>query len=557
MALNVGTLTASLKLNKSKFDTDLRAAKKAMMQTARDMQMIGGWLSGVGTKMMMGVTAPILAAFAVSTALAMKQQQAEADLQAALAKTGDASADAMGRLKKYASELQKLTIYGDEETLAEMAFGKNLGITSDRLEDATKAAMGLSAKYKIDLHSAMMLVGRASQGQTQMLTRYGIILEATLSPQEKYNELLRIGADNFGLAEAAAKTGKGQLIQLKNSLGDMAESIGTMILPMVKDLARHLKSIAESFQKLGPVAKKAIMVLLLLAAAAGPILKLVGYVVSLGGWLLKLGGMAGLVAKLGSVFAAILSPVGLLVAAIVAIGAAFVLAYKYIKPFREAVQQAWAKMKEAFAALWAAIKKLGSALAPIVKVFGQIGGKVLVAAFAALGFVLKIIAATIQAVVDAIAVLIDLVAKLLHFLSRGKEGGSTYLDKILAMTIKATLAAQKQGAALAEQKRVAEEVAQAEIDAVMEVVEKRRKAAEERRQQMREAAGFASITSLWEQGMIAGARAAAGAKVEAQQTTIANVPSPPELREIRDTLKEQKRETEKLNRYIREALTYA
>jgi len=94
-------------------------------------------------------------------------------------------------MKKYAATLQSMTIYGDEQILSQMAYGANLGITTEKLQAATKAAIGLAAKFRLDLSSAMMLVGRASQGQTQLLTRYGIVLDETLTPQEKFNELLK------------------------------------------------------------------------------------------------------------------------------------------------------------------------------------------------------------------------------------------------------------------------------------------------------------------------------------------------------------------------------
>jgi len=72
----------------------------------------------------------------------------------------------------------------------------------------------------------MMLMGRAALGQTQMLTRYGIVLDETLTPQEKFNTLLKIGAKNFKLAEAAADTTAGRFVQFKNKIGDAAEQLG-------------------------------------------------------------------------------------------------------------------------------------------------------------------------------------------------------------------------------------------------------------------------------------------------------------------------------------------
>ncbi len=103
----------------------------------------------------------------------------------------------------------------------------------------------------------MMLIGRASQGQTQMLTRYGIILDENLTAQEKFNEVLKIGATAFELAEAEAETTSGSLKQMKNALGDIAEVIGQVFLPGMKSSAIAIKNWAENNnKKIAEVAQK-------------------------------------------------------------------------------------------------------------------------------------------------------------------------------------------------------------------------------------------------------------------------------------------------------------
>ncbi len=172
----------------------------------------------------------LAAAMVWATKKAIVQEDAEIALTAALRAAGDATQENTDRLKKYAAELQKTTIYGDEEIITQMAYAKNLGVTTDKLEEAAKAAIGLAATYKLELATAMMLVGRASQGQTQMLTRYGIVLREGLTDQQKFNKVLQIGADGFALAEEAATTSGGKLTRIWNRIGDVAESVGKKIM---------------------------------------------------------------------------------------------------------------------------------------------------------------------------------------------------------------------------------------------------------------------------------------------------------------------------------------
>lgn len=176
------------------------------------------------------------------------QEKAEIDLAAAIGETNNRHSRAVASLKAYAAAMQRLTVHGDEEILSQMAYAANLGVTKDRLEKATTAAIGLAAKYRIDLRSAMMLVGRASQGQTQMLTRYGIVLDQTLSNEEKFNRLLEIGAGAFGLATAETKSAEGAMKQLSNIWGDFKEDIGPGVIDVIKDINKWVKSNREEIE---------------------------------------------------------------------------------------------------------------------------------------------------------------------------------------------------------------------------------------------------------------------------------------------------------------------
>ena len=169
----------------------------------------------------------------------LEQEKVERQLTAAIG--GNISA-----MKMYAAEMQKQTIYGDELILSQMAYGKNLGINTEQLEAATTAAIGLAAKYRLELNSAMMLVGRAALGQTQMLTRYGIVLDETLGPQEKFSALLKIGAENFHLAIAETETAAGAIAQFKNAIGDLSESLAEPFLPGITDRLKEITAWAQA-----------------------------------------------------------------------------------------------------------------------------------------------------------------------------------------------------------------------------------------------------------------------------------------------------------------------
>lgn len=151
------------------------------------------------------------------------------------------------RLSKYASQLQKITIYEDDVLRLQMAQLQNIAQFEDvgQLERATKAAIGLAQAFGIDLGTAMDLVGKAAAGNTSMLGRYGIILEESATAAEKFEQVLSRGLSYFPLAEDYARSQIGSLEQLKNVWGDFQETLGEGVLPVVKALTDALKPMIE------------------------------------------------------------------------------------------------------------------------------------------------------------------------------------------------------------------------------------------------------------------------------------------------------------------------
>jgi len=234
-----------IKASLSPLRSALSAAKSAVSKAVGTMEAAFKKLYNISKKVALAIAAYL----GIATYKAVKQEKAVLTLAAALKTTGDYSEKSMKQFKEYAAAIQKVTVYGDEDILMQMAYAKNLGVTTDKLKDATKAAIGLAAKYELDLQTAFMLIGRAAKGQTQMLTRYGIVLGDNLSSQEKFNKLLVIGAKAFQLAEAAADTTRGRLTQMKNAMGDIAEIIGEPLRRRLKDWAERTRDWAYTHQE--------------------------------------------------------------------------------------------------------------------------------------------------------------------------------------------------------------------------------------------------------------------------------------------------------------------
>lgn len=149
----------------------------------------------------------------------------------------------------FATEIQRVTRLGDEQVLELLTMGATMAKLSGKdLKDATTASIGLAKAFKIDVVGAMRLVARAAVGDTGSLSRYGITLDKTLTKQEKFNAVLKIGADNFDLAKGAALTYNGQMEQTANIIGDVRELIGSKLAPTVLRSAKQIRDWASENQ---------------------------------------------------------------------------------------------------------------------------------------------------------------------------------------------------------------------------------------------------------------------------------------------------------------------
>lgn len=229
-----------------------------------------------GTMATVGATIGIAAMGREIAQAAMEFEDARVAITSALAQTGEASEATIKRLDEYATKMQELAVVDDEAVLSGMALLKNMGVQTDQLEEAAKAAIGLGAAYNLELNTAMMLIGRAANGNTALLSRYGIVVDQTGTKAEKFAALLKRGSDAFSIAEARAGTASKRTEALSLAMGDLYQSIGVMVLPALSTLAGMLKGVANWLTNLSPAGRAVALVLGGVALAAGALVTVLG-----------------------------------------------------------------------------------------------------------------------------------------------------------------------------------------------------------------------------------------------------------------------------------------
>ena len=300
--------------------------------------------------------------YAGSKLIALSQQQAQAEQKLTeIYKTRmGATAGAAKSTMKLASALQKQGVVGDEVTLAgaqQLATYAKYPKTVDKMLPALLNLLvqkkGLNGTEEDAVNLANMF-GKAMMGQTGALKKAGISFTDAQAQVLKYGTeeekaamIAEVVTQNVGNMNAEfAKTDAGKIQQAKNDLGDMGEEIGAVLLPAVADLVSWLQQnllpkVQQfiDFMKQHPQIAKFALAITLITAALGPVLILVGSLVS------TIGSLITITSTLGISFTALAGPIGI---AIAAIAAAIVIGVKLYKN--------WDVIKAKAKAIWSAIK---------------------------------------------------------------------------------------------------------------------------------------------------------------------------------------------------------
>jgi hypothetical protein len=154
------------------------------------------------------------------------------------------------RLQAFASDMQKLTGVGDEVTLGLMRQAAMLGVDADQLDDAAKAAIGLSEATGKGLEESLMLVQKGLEGD---LNAFGEVIPAIRTmktEEEKLAAVLALSQRGLEAKAEASNTVAGMSERASGAVGDLMESVGALLAPVRMLISSGIKTLAESLQTL-------------------------------------------------------------------------------------------------------------------------------------------------------------------------------------------------------------------------------------------------------------------------------------------------------------------
>lgn len=217
---------------KTKEYTD--SAKKGSGEADSAFSKLAGTLKG---NLAVAGVAVVGAAFAGMTAAMYKgieaakiQENAINALNNQLKLSGQFSKETSEGLQAFASELQRVTLHGDEAILGQLAFSQAMGASVEQSKAIVRAATDMSASLGMDLNSSVRNISKTLGGFAGELGETIPALKNLTKEQLMAGEGIKLLSEQFkGAGEGAVKTYGGATTQLGNAFGDLLEEVGKFV----------------------------------------------------------------------------------------------------------------------------------------------------------------------------------------------------------------------------------------------------------------------------------------------------------------------------------------
>ena len=232
----------------SVYEKELKGLRKAQQRyTAagiagvKNMRIQAGAFATLRSKLLLYSFAVGLGTAALTklTGKFQEQEKAEKKLSVALGRS-------IKSLKNYASGLQQITAFGDEEILNAQALFAAYTDNEEQIKKATAATLDFAAAKGLDLATAADLMAKTMNSSTNALSRYGINVEGVIGSTSRLDSMTRAISRLYeGQAASATDTLAGKLTQMTNAFGDANEAVGKAFAPTLKRLSEIFTDVAE------------------------------------------------------------------------------------------------------------------------------------------------------------------------------------------------------------------------------------------------------------------------------------------------------------------------
>lgn len=226
-------------------DKSLGKSEKQAKRTTAQTKALSGAMTALKTAVVAYLSVGLARGLNSAVDAFREQERAVKSLETAMRNSGTYTQEHSQNLQELASNLQKVSNFGDEVTLQAMAQAKahlgNIKIT----KELTMAVADYAAATGTNLKTAFDLVGRSIGTGTNALSRYGIEIDSSASKQEKHAQVVEQLTQKYsGQAGEMADAS----VQLGNAMGDLSETIGGKLDKAFEDTASSMIQMIEGMQ---------------------------------------------------------------------------------------------------------------------------------------------------------------------------------------------------------------------------------------------------------------------------------------------------------------------
>jgi hypothetical protein len=195
-----------------------------------------------------GVAAAASAAFATKIGVdavqaAMSDQKSQALLASTLRNTVGATDAAIASTEQYITALQKEVNVADDELRPALATLARATGDVASAQSLLGTALNVSAGTGKDLQTVSLALSKAVNGNLGALTRLGIPLDANTIKSKNFNKALGVLNDTFkDQADVRAKTLEFRLKGLQIAYGEILETLGYALLPVIEQFANVIST---------------------------------------------------------------------------------------------------------------------------------------------------------------------------------------------------------------------------------------------------------------------------------------------------------------------------
>lgn len=220
---------ANLALTKQVGDFGAKA-KESSDKAATSVSTLGNQFDKLGKQIAAAFSVAAVIAFGKASLAAFAEAELSARKLNAAIGAGGGTQSQLQTLINQSKELQKVTIFSDEQIQSAQTLALQFGLTGTEVEKLIPKIVDFASATGQDLQSALTAVLNGTNGVARGLKVYGVEVDANATKSERLTQITDQLTQKFGgQAQEVGETTTGAFRKLQNAFNDLQESIGAIL----------------------------------------------------------------------------------------------------------------------------------------------------------------------------------------------------------------------------------------------------------------------------------------------------------------------------------------